>query len=283
MNQSPLPASRTPAAVNTIQSDPQRAEQFSITTVHLTHHGRKTYITMTSRHHPRCNHYRSAADLQRPLCGNLHREATGSGRYRGYLASPATCGGLPRSRFGCVFDLRPPRILSAEEPAFLSPTSTASQEPTLYLGMSSGRAGPAKRPTQKTAAQAQPSPARPDCRVTFSCPGRARRAGPSLNQLNLLPRPGPTCQSGQISLIRPSPLGQNKRSDRAIFGSGRVGPMSLLFCTGEPPSSSPALNGRRQCHHERRTSPTPFCSGRAAATAAAAAARERRRGGLVWR
>jgi hypothetical protein len=97
--------------------------------------------------------------------------------------------------------------------------------PLLYLGMSSGQAGPAKSLTQKTAAQARPDP---DYRATFSYLGPARRAkissgcrvGPFLNLLNLLPRPGLTCQSGQISLPRPSPSGQNKRSGQAIFRPG---------------------------------------------------------------
>jgi hypothetical protein len=50
----------------------------------------------------------------------------------------------------------------------------------VYLGMLSGRAGPAKSPTPKSATQA-----RPGCRASFFCPSLARRAknsvGPGLH------------------------------------------------------------------------------------------------------
>jgi hypothetical protein len=47
-----------------------------------------------------------------------------------------------------------------------------------------------------------------------------RRAGPSLNRPNLQPRPVPSCMLGHISQPRPGLSGQNKKSGRAIFGSG---------------------------------------------------------------
>jgi hypothetical protein len=107
----------------------------------------------------------------------------------------------------------------------------------------SGRAS--KKPDSKNCC---PGLARPDCRAAFSCPSPARRAkknielsgrraGPSLNLSNLLPRPGPTCQSGQISLPRLGPSGQNKRSAGPFSGqagSGRRAGLPMLRYTYEP-------------------------------------------------
>jgi hypothetical protein len=101
---------------------------------------------------------------------------------------------------------------------------------TTIPGMSLGRAGSgwaSKKPDSKNCC-----PGRAEfflCRPGPSgqnIVGPSGRAGPFLNLPKLLPRPDPTCLSGQISLPRPDPLGQNKRSGWAIFGPShfRAGP-----------------------------------------------------------